>query len=206
VGQALLFRPLRSATDEELHRRADARLAERYGSGAPAAAHQAKAELKEALDRARGGDEEVLQYQLMTKLNDATYARHILHSIPRAAYIAPQKPGAYAAVRSVLGLPHDEGGERYRLLSALRSACRRAGVEIADELIGVLRSTSTWQEELEASGMATVTGGALLGHLELRVVTAIDPNPHRIGRSRIGRLVAAAHARPSPQDESWDGE
>lgn len=191
VGTALLFRPLRSATDDELHRRADALLAAKYGPGAPAAAQAAKAELKEALGAAQRRARP-LQPWLATKLGDASYARHILHRLPDAAYIAPEKPGAYQALRAVLGLSADADGSLQALVGALRGACRRAGIEITRELIDVLRTTTGWQGELESDGYATVSGGPLLGCLDIRAVIAVDTSPRRVGRSRVGRLMHIA--------------
>ncbi len=190
AGSMMLFRPSRAGGDPELYRRADQLVAERLGAAAPAAAHAAKAELKEALARARQRyDEDYLHYELKVKLNNSTYARHILHSIPHLSYIAPERAGAYDAVRSVLRLPTDSGGLRYRLLSTLRLACRRAGADITNELIDVLRATTGWQEDLETVGVSRVSTTGF-GGLDLRVVTAIDPDEHLVGRSRLGHLLA----------------
>jgi hypothetical protein len=191
AGSVVLFRPSRAGGDPELYRRADELVAERLGPDAPAAAHAAKAELKAALQLARERhDEEYLHYELKARLNNSTYARHILHSVPLASYIAPERLGAYDAVRHVLRLPVDSDGRKNRLLSALRSGCRRAGADITNELIDVLRATTGWQEDLETSGVAQVSTAGF-GGLELRVVTAVDPDRHRVGRSRLGRLLAA---------------
>ena len=188
VGTALLFRPLRSATDDELHRRADAILATRRGPGAPAAARAAKAELKAAFADAQRSARPLHPW-LATKLGDAAYARHILNRLLDPAYIAPEKPGAYQALRTVLGLSSDTDGSRQALLAALRGACRHAGIEITRELIDVLRLSTGWQRELEADGHVTISGGPLLGCLDIRAVTAVDRSPRRVGRSRIGRLM-----------------
>jgi hypothetical protein len=204
VGTVLLFRPERSATDAELHRRADALLAAKCGPGAPAAAKAAKAELKEALAAARHTD--AVHTALSAALNDNDrYARHILTCLPDPGYIAPERPGAYRALRAALGLGPDSDGHADRLLRELRAACRRAGVGIAAELIATLRATTSWQADLEASGHATVSGGPLLGQLNLRVVVAVDPEVRHIGRSHLGRQTPAtgdAH-RPAVAHEDW---
>ncbi len=203
VGTVLLFRPERSATDTELHRRAEALLAAKCGPGAPAAAHAAKSELKSALAAA---DVDAVHTVLSRELNrNYRYARHILMCVPDPGYIAPERPGAYQALRTALGLGPDPDGQADRLLRELRAACRRAGVEIAAELIVTLRSTTPWQADLEASGHATVTVGPLLGQLDLRVVVAVDPAVHHIGRSHLGRQSAStgpAH-RPAVTHEDW---
>ncbi|MHB1890707.1 MAG: hypothetical protein ACYCUF_07485 [Acidimicrobiales bacterium] len=189
VGDALLFRPARSASDDELHRRADARLVDRYGPDVPAAAHAAKQELKAALEAKPRRQDPALLSHLTALLGDPGYARHVLHRLPDPEYIGPEKPGAYTALRRVLGLPDDAGREKETLLRSLRAACRAAGVEITAELVEVLHSTDGWQADVDATGCSTLNAGPLLGQLEIRAVAAIDPTPLRIGRSRLGRLV-----------------
>jgi hypothetical protein len=190
VGTVVLFRPERSATDDELHRRADGLLVEKYGPGAPAAAHAAKAELKEAYASC-GHTDAQLEHMLDLRLRDSAYARHVISRLPDPGYIGPEKQGAYLALRSVLGLPEDTDRSQSNLLRRLRAACRRAGVDIVAELIAILRSTTAWQAELETCGHATVGAGPPLGQLDLRVVVAVDPQPKRIGRSRLGLPLPA---------------
>jgi hypothetical protein len=197
VGTVLLFRPLRSATDDELHRRADALLVGKYGPGAPAAAKAAKAELKEALATS-GRTDRQLHTALSAALHNSGYARHVLNCVPYPGYIAPEKAGAYQAFRSVLGLPEDDGGRSDRLLRELRTACRRAGIDIIAELISILRATTSWQPNLETFGYATVSGGPLLGELDLRVVVAVDPAVRYIGRSHLGQHVPASGGAHGP--------
>lgn len=190
-GQALLFRPDRSATDDELCRRAGAFLNSKYGDGALENALAAKQELKEALGRSNKTHERLV-YELTLRLNDDQYARHIINRLADDDYIAPEKPGAYPALRQVLGLsPNDE---QYRWVRALRVALRRAGHEITDELINVLTTTTAWQASLEAGGVATIAASDELGCLELRVVTAVDPTLRKVGRSRLGRLLPDSQA------------
>lgn len=187
-GQVLLFRPDRSATDDELHRRAGALLAEKYGPEAPNKALAAKQELKDALRTTlRTKTHQQLVYELRSKLNDEQYARHILNRLPDPDYIAPEKAGAYPALRRVLGLYGND--DQYRWVRALRGALRRAGHEVTNELVDVLTSTTTWQATVEATGVATIAGGEEVGCLELRVVTAVDPAQKKVGRSRLGRLL-----------------
>lgn len=188
VGSALLFRPNCSATGEELHRRAEELLRTKHGSSAPVEAERAKAELKDAL-RNSPKPLDQLHYELASRLNNSPYARHILRSIPIPDYIAPEKAGAYAAVRHILGMRSDVDGAEYALLRALRQACRSAGVEITRDLIEALRTTSAWQVDVEAMGWATVTAGPLLGQLHINVVVGLDDAPRRVGRTRLGRLL-----------------
>jgi hypothetical protein len=204
VGTVLLFRPERSATDAELHRRADALLAAKCGPGAPGAAKAAKAELKEAL-AATGPTDEVHALLSAALHNNYRYARHILMCLPDAGYIAPERPGAYAALRAALGLGPDPDGRAERLLRELRTACRRAGVAISAQLVATLRATTSWQADLEASGHATVSYGPLLGELDLRVVVAVDPTVRRIGRSHVGRQTRATGdpRQPAVVQEQW---
>lgn len=199
VGDTLLFRPSRSAADDELHRRADARLASRHGSEAPAAAHAAKQELKEALAARRRQDPIALS-RLTTLLGDPGYARHVLHALGDPDYIGPEKPGAYAALRGVLGLSEDTGRKKEALLRSLRAACRAAGIEIAAELLEVLRRTDGWQADVDATGAATISAGPLLGELEIRAIAAIDPTARRLGRSRLGRLGTVTGPAPRGDD------
>lgn len=91
----------------------------------------------------------------------------------------------------MLGLPEDAGRKKEILLRLLRAACRSAGVEIATKLVEVLRTTDSWQVDVDATGCATISAGPLLGQLELRAVAAIDPTPRRVGRNRVGRLTPA---------------
>jgi len=196
VGDTLLFRPARSAAEDELHRRADARLAGRYGHEAPPAAHAAKQELKAALESKSRDQFPALLSHLTALLDDQGYARHVLHALPDPEYIGPEKPGAYTALRRVLGLPDDTGREKETLLRSLRAACRAAGVEITAELVEVLRSTDGWQADIDGTGRATLSASPLLGQFEIRSVAAIDPTPRRLGRSRLGRLLPAAPATP----------
>ena len=186
AGQALLFHPDRSATDDELARRAGMLLTAKYGPGALGKALAAKQELKDALRRSKKSREQLV-YELTSKLNDDQYARHIIHALRYPEYIAPEKQGAYPALRQVLGLPQD--ADNYRWLRALRGALRRAGHEVTNELVDVLTSTTSWQADLEAAGQVTIAGGEHLGCLELRVVTAVDPTQRTVGRSRLGRLL-----------------
>ena len=193
IGQALMFRPERATTDEKLHRRADQILVERHGPAAPEAAKAAKAALKRAL-AATPKSYDRLVYELTSRLNNDGYARHVLHALPRPDYIAPERAGAYPAVRQVLGMPPDPDGRDYALLAALRAACRRAGGDVTRELVEVLRTTSGWQTHMEMSGAASITAGDGVGHLEVRVVVAVDPELRRLGRNRLGRLLALAPA------------
>lgn len=192
VGDMLLFRPSRSATEEELHRRADARLADHYGPDVPIDAHAAKRELKAALEAKPLCEGPTLLSHLTALVGDPGYAHHVLRTLPDSEYIGPEKPGAYTALRTVLGLPDDAGKEKETLLRSLRVACRVAGREIREELVEVFRSTDSWQAEVDATGCATVSAGPLLGQLEIRAVATVDPTPRRLGRSRLGRLVPAA--------------
>lgn len=192
TGQTLLFRPDRSATYNELHRRAEEYLVAKHGDGAPAKALAAKMEIKEALRKSKWSRPQLVS-ELSLKLNDESYARHIISRLDDDYYIAPEKPGAYPALRRVLGLPPDE--QQYQWLRALRSALRRAGREINQELVGTLSSTGDWQDSLDTHGLATVVAGEEFGRLELRVVTAIDPTTKRVGRSHLGRLLHDPRAR-----------
>lgn len=187
VGRALLFRPERSAVDAELQRRADERLVARRGAGAPAAAQAAKRELKEALWRCPKPHDQLVD-ELTVRLRDRQYATYIISRLHDLDYIAPEKPGAYDAVRAALCLPRDTDGRQRGLLASLRGALRHAGITITAELVAALKNTSGWQDELAATGEATIAAGELLGHLDLRVVTAVDPEPKLVGRSRLGRL------------------
>jgi hypothetical protein len=203
VGTVLLLRPEHSATDAELHRRADVLLAAKCGPGAPAAARAAKAELKEALTATRDIDE--VHAALSAALNNNhLYARYILMNLDRSGYIAPERPGAYAALRTALGLDPDPDGRADRLLRELRAACRRAGVDIAAALVGTLRATTSWQNDLEAYGHGTVSGGPLLGQLDVRIVVAVDPAIRHIGRSHLGHQTLAADAAHRSPD--WQKE
>lgn len=188
IGRALLFRPERSAIDAELLRRADELLVSRRGAGAPAAAQAAKRELKDALRHSRK-DHDQLVDDLAARVGDRHYATYILSRIDDLDYIAPEKPGAYDAVRAALGLPHDDGGRQRGLLASLRGALRRSGIAITAELVAALKNSVGWQDELATTGEATIAGGEFLGHLDLRVVTAVDPEPKSLGRSRLGRLL-----------------
>jgi hypothetical protein len=192
VGDMLLFRPARGATEEELHRRADDLLVARHGPGAPTAAHDIKQELKAALDAKPRYQDPALLSHLTDLLGDPGYARHVLHELPNSEYIGPIKPGAYAALRQVLGLAEDSDGEKEARLRSLRDACRHAGREVMAELVEVLRSTDGWQVDIDATGCATLSAWPLLGQLELRAVAVIDPTPCPIGRSRLGRLIPSA--------------
>ena len=195
VGDTLLFRPARSSAQDELHRRANTRLAGRCGLAAPAAAHAAKQELKAALAAKPRNQKPALLSHLTALLGDPGYARHVLHTLPDPDYIGPEKPGAYASLRTVLGLPEDSGREKEALLRSLRAAFRAAGMEITTELVELLRTTDGWQADIDASGCATVSAGPLLGQLEIRAVAAIDPTIRRVGRSRLGRLIPAPATR-----------
>lgn len=190
IGRALLFRPERSAIDAELLRRADALLVARRGVGARAAAQAAKWELKEALRHCRK-DHGQLVDELAVRVGDRHYAAYVLSRLDDLDYIAPEKPGAYDSVRAVLGLPTDQCGRQRGLLASLRGALRRAGIAITAELVAALKDSGSWQDELAATGEATIAGGEFLGHLDLRVVSAVDPEPKSVGRSRLGRLLPA---------------
>lgn len=190
VGRVLMFRPERSAVDGELQRRADELLIAKRGAAAPAAAQAAKRELKEALRSCRIPHDQMVD-ELTIRVGDRHYASYVLWRLPDPDYIAPEKPGAYDAVRAVLGMGCDTGDRLRGLLGSLRGALRRAGITISAELVAVLKSTSGWQDELAATGAAAIVAGDLLGHLDLRVVTAVDAEPKTIGRSRLGRILPA---------------
>jgi hypothetical protein len=125
-------------------------------------------------------------------------------NLDRSGYIAPERPGAYAALRTALGLDPDPDGRADRLLRELRAACRRAGVDIAAALVGTLRATTSWQNDLEAYGHGTVSGGPLLGQLDVRIVVAVDPAIRHIGRSHLGHQTLAADAAHRSPD--WQKE
>lgn len=188
-GMTLLFRPARAGLDGELRDRADAILANRFGSDVPARAAAAKAELKEALRaRREARSTDALVTRLGRLLDDPEYARHILISLWHAAYIAPQRKPAYDALRTTLDLAPDESGAQWRLLCSLRTALRQAGMALNEDLVDALTETTSWQEDLETTGAASIGSGPLTGHLELRVVTAADARPHNIPRTGLGRL------------------
>ena len=187
VGRALLFRPERTAVDAELQRRADERLIAHRGAGAPEAAQAAKRELKEALWGCTKPYDEIVD-QLAVRLGDRHYATYVLSRLHDVDYIGPEKPGAYDALRAVFCLPFDTDGRERGLLGSLRASLRHAGITITAELVAALKITSGWQDELVSVGEATVAAGELLGHLDIRVVTAVDPEPKTVGRSRLGRL------------------
>lgn len=189
VGQALLFRPHRSA-DEELYRRADERLVEKCGHDAPAKAAAVHAALKAAYEASPTSDEQLVD-ELTSKLNNRTYARHIVASLPRSDYIAPERAGAYDVLRVVLRMSPDASNTDYRMLAALRSARRRAGLDITRDLVGLLRQSDDWQGAVETEGHASITLGDGLGRLEMRVVTAVSDEAQPVGRNRLGKLMEA---------------
>ena len=125
---------------------------------------------------------------MTNKLNNRSYARHILRRIPDGSYIAPERPGAYDATRKVLRMGPDADGRCYRLLRLLRADTRKAGHEINGDLIDALRSSTAWQEQIEAQGFAEVALEGK-GSLRLRAIAAIDPQPHHVARTRLGRLL-----------------
>lgn len=200
VGDLLLFHPERSAEDDELHRRADALLAARYGPEAPAAALAAKDELKAALRAIPPEREPVVLSHLIALIGDPSYARHILHALPDPDYIGPEKRGAYAALRRVLRLPEDISQEKEALLRSLRAARRKAGVEIVSELVDLLHTSDAWLADIGATGRAAVSAGPLFGQLEIRAVVAVDPTPRKVDRSRLGRIL------PAPVQASLGGD
>jgi hypothetical protein len=194
-GRALLFRPERSAVDAELRRRAEALLTSRKGPGATAAAYAAKAELKRAV-AACGADTNALVRDLGRRLGDNyQYARHVITSLADDDYIAPERSGAYDALRHVLGLPDDADGSIYAALRGLRGALRRAGQEITAELVAALHDDMAWYGDLEDHGYAIVVVGEQFGELEIRVVAAVDPVVKLVGRSRLGRCLPLASVR-----------
>ncbi len=188
-GMVLVFRPHRVGDDPELRSRADELLATRTSPAEVEQAHECKRALKEALQKGlRQWSMEELEDALTNKLNNRSYARHILRRIPDSSYIAPERPGAYDATRLVLRMGPDSNGHCYRLLRLLRADTRKAGHEINGDLMDALRSSTAWQEQIEAQGFAEVALEGM-GSLRLRAVAAVDPQQHQVARSRLGRLL-----------------
>jgi hypothetical protein len=188
-GMVLVFRPHRVGDDPELRSRADELLAARTSTAEVEQAHDCKRALKEALQMAlRDRSFEELEDDLTNKLNNRSYARHILRRIPDSSYIAPERPGAYDATRLVLRMGPDADGSCYRLLRLLRADTRKAGHEINGDLMDALRSSTAWQDRIEVQGFAEVALEGK-GSLRLRAIAAVDPQPHQVARSRLGRLL-----------------
>jgi hypothetical protein len=185
-GQVLLFHSDQVAP--ALRADADRALTARLGASAAPRARALQKEIKDALSAFEGSRAELIE-QLTARLGSRPYARHVVHRLADEDYIAPEKDGAYDAVRELLGLGADNG-DAYRLLRELRAEHRLAGHRFSKQLRAVMDQDRSWQAALEEEGVATVVSDNNIGALEIRVIAAIDPELKRVGRSRLGRLFA----------------
>ena len=192
-GMVLSVRPPYLSGHDDLARRADVLLADKYGLDHVHRARAAKQELKDAFAAAkRVNGEPILQQRFARAVRDEAYARHVFADLPSPDYIGPEKAGALEALCRTLGVV-DESGTRRRLLADLRSAQRRAGADITAELVELLRVDQTWHEKLETAGRAAVRS-ASGNELVLAAVVSVSEETYTVSRSRLGRLVAGGRA------------
>ena len=186
VGNALAVKAHRTGSDVDLESRADAILASKFGAGEAQAARAAKDDLKRAARLAmvkRHVEDLVREFARL--VGDAGYAQSVFNNIARRDYIAPQKSGAFEAFCKVIGHNVDLVRQR-QLLFRLRAAQRRAGVEVTDEMKGVLRTSTEWHEPLEERGHVSIASSTGSGRLVIAAIVSIEPGPFRVSRSWLG--------------------
>jgi len=190
-GTILIFNSQRAA--ESLRADANQEMERRFGGSASTMTRSYQQELKDAVARAES--QATLIHELGKLVNDRTYARGLINRVQDEEFIAPQRPGAYPALRDVLGLDPDDGS-RYELLRALRVEHQRAGQRLSRiQRDSMIRDTS-WQIALQEAGCVTLEADDGSGSFELRIVIERENEIRQVGRSRLGRLIALRELSP----------
>jgi hypothetical protein len=114
------------------------------------------------------------------------YARLLATAPLDPAYIAPRRPGGFAALTAALNCP--ELADDFARLVMLRAAHQQAGEEIRRELLALLAEQRDWADEIDERGWAVLCREHI-GELLLAAVVSTGEAPAVVPRTWLGHLI-----------------